>query len=217
MRDPRQIGNRAATHEERLRRNLYIDAHAPGVDPSRFVSQLAQAVEERIWEQLSDIEGHPLDFRSFLEAPHPVGLGVSAEVVKTLLALPQRQEALPDHVATARRLREAVERLLLEPLGTHGGARVGQPAISRSPPPVAGGSGRAYTLRRLARDAPELAEAVLQGRLSANAAAIAAGIRRRPTPLEAMRRAWARLSERERQEFLVDICAAYPNVDDRRS
>jgi hypothetical protein len=43
----------------------------------------------------------------------------------------------------------------------------------------AGDRGATYVLRRLKRDYPEIAEQVVAGKLSANAAAIAAGFRRR--------------------------------------
>ena len=44
------------------------------------------------------------------------------------------------------------------------------------------GNSKAYTCERLKRDAPELFEEVKAGRMSANAAAIQAGIRKKPTP-----------------------------------
>ncbi len=50
------------------------------------------------------------------------------------------------------------------------------------------GTSREYTLRRLRRDRPELAEMVIGGKLSANAAAIEAGFRKRATPLDQLRR-----------------------------
>jgi len=67
------------------------------------------------------------------------------------------------------------------------------------------GRGRSYTLARLRRDRPELAERVEAGELSANAAAVEAGFRRRPTPLDTLRRTWAKASEEERAEFLTWI------------
>lgn len=47
-----------------------------------------------------------------------------------------------------------------------------------------GGTDTEYTLRRLKRDAPELLQAVKRGELSVNAAAIKAGIRKKPTAEE---------------------------------
>jgi hypothetical protein len=49
------------------------------------------------------------------------------------------------------------------------------------------GTSRAYTLARLSSEAPALHAAVCDGRLSANAAAIQAGLRRKPTALERWR------------------------------
>lgn len=204
---PRLMGNRALNHEEQLLLNLHADAHVDGVDPSRFLAQLAQAVRERAWERLTDADGHPLDFRSFLAAPYPVGIGSDVELVRLLLTLPHRREALPEHAAAMATLREEMERLLLTPLPPHGkGAkrRVGVANSNPTPPPARarGGTGREYTIRRLRRDAPELAERVLRGELSANAAAIAAGIRRRPTRLDAALLAWQRLDAAGRVAFL---------------
>jgi len=68
-----------------------------------------------------------------------------------------------------------------------------------------GGTGREYTIRRLRRDAPELAERVLRGELSANAAAIEAGIRPRPSALATARTAWHRLDDAERRAFLAEV------------
>jgi hypothetical protein len=50
--------------------------------------------------------------------------------------------------------------------------------------PTKGGTGTDYTLRRLARDAPEMLDKIEAGELSVNAAAIQAGIRKKPTPEE---------------------------------
>ena len=58
------------------------------------------------------------------------------------------------------------------------------------------GTGTEYTLRRLARDAPEILSKVQSGELSVNQAAIAAGIRKKPTPEEAALKAFSKVTER---------------------
>jgi hypothetical protein len=63
------------------------------------------------------------------------------------------------------------------------------------------GNSRAYTLNRLRRDAPELFDAVVSGRLSPSAAAIEAGFRRKTTPLEFLMRNWRKASDEERAAF----------------
>jgi hypothetical protein len=63
------------------------------------------------------------------------------------------------------------------------------------------GSSRTYTLNRLRRDAPELFDAVIAGKLSPNAAAIEAGFRRKPTRFETLVRTWRKASDDERASF----------------
>lgn len=61
----------------------------------------------------------------------------------------------------------------------------------------------AYTLARLDRDRPDLAVQVREGSLSANAAAIEAGFRKRATPLDALKRAWLKADDAERGAFIA--------------
>ena len=67
------------------------------------------------------------------------------------------------------------------------------------------GTSKAYTLDRLQHQAPELYEEVKAGKLSANAAAIKAGFRKKDTPLEAAIKAFNKLSEKERLIFFDTI------------
>ena len=64
------------------------------------------------------------------------------------------------------------------------------------------GNSKSYALSRLARDHPELFEAVCNGELSANAAAIQAGFRKVKTPLEQLNHWWKKASAEERGEFM---------------
>lgn len=58
------------------------------------------------------------------------------------------------------------------------------------------GETKAYQCERLKREAPELFEEVKAGRMSANAAAIQAGIRKKPTPEEQCVRAFKKCDSR---------------------
>ena len=60
-----------------------------------------------------------------------------------------------------------------------------------------GGNDTSYTLRRLARDAPEMLEKIEAGELSVNAAAIQAGIRKKPTPEEICVKAFWKCTDKE--------------------
>jgi len=59
-----------------------------------------------------------------------------------------------------------------------------------------GGNATDYTLRRLARDCPEMLDRIESGELSVNAAAIAAGIRKKATPAEVCVKAFGKVDDR---------------------
>lgn len=100
-------------------------------------------------------------------------------------------------------------------LGTHGGDRRSDKVRDQgSIGNLKGGNNTAYTLARLDRDRPELAAEVRAGRMTANAAAIEAGFRRKPTPFETLTRVWAKASAAERAAFRDFIDAP---VMDRRA
>lgn len=65
--------------------------------------------------------------------------------------------------------------------------------------------GKAYTCERLSKVAPELFEEVKAGRISANAAAIQAGIRKKPTAYEIALKAAKKLSVDERKSLIKEL------------
>jgi hypothetical protein len=72
------------------------------------------------------------------------------------------------------------------------------------------GNSLAYTLDRLQRERPDLFERVKAGEMSANAAAIAAGFRKKLTPLEQIQKLWLRLDQDGRRahlEWTLKHCA----------
>ena len=89
---------------------------------------------------------------------------------------------------------------MIKRLAGHGGARLrGTGGAARV------GRGVTYTLRRLKRDRPDLLKRVVSGELSANAAAVEAGFRKRPSVPEQMQKLWLRLSPAERKAHRVWI------------
>ena len=66
-------------------------------------------------------------------------------------------------------------------LGLHGGDRKSEKAKDQDRNPTLIGRGRDYDIARLERDRPDLAARVRANELSANAAAIEAGFRKKPT------------------------------------
>ncbi len=67
------------------------------------------------------------------------------------------------------------------------------------------GTTRSYTLSRLQRQAPELFKRVCDGEMSANAAAIEAGFRKKDTPLDLLHRAWKKATAKEKRQFLKEV------------
>ena len=81
--------------------------------------------------------------------------------------------------------------------------------------------GKAYTCERLRRESPELFEEVKAGRMSANAAAIKAGIRKKSTPEDACLKAFRKCSDltemlRRLQEYYEVAMRHKESTDGRR-
>jgi hypothetical protein len=67
--------------------------------------------------------------------------------------------------------------------------------------------GKAYTVSRLQREAPALFKQVVDKTLSANAAAIQAGFRKKPTVVDQFAALWKKASKEQRDAFLASIGA----------
>lgn len=208
---PRTISSRTTSPEEGIRLSVYADLRQAGAEPSGFLEGFAYAVNNRVWEKLTDKNGQPLTFRQFIEAPYPVGVSSTLEQIKKIVAVKSRREGLPEVAASLAAMRESV-RVLTEgdrqAVSANGGDRRSDAVqfdISNCSASGQGGTSRAYNIARLKRDRPDLAELVIGGALSANAAAIAAGFRRRDTPVDTLRRAWGKASDAERATFLHEI------------
>ena len=81
----------------------------------------------------------------------------------------------------------------------HGGARI------RGGSSDTVGRGVTYILKRLKRDRPDLLKRVVSGELSANAAAVEAGFRKRPSALDRLVAAWAQATAKQRRAFLTKV------------
>jgi hypothetical protein len=129
----------------------------------------------------------PDEFARFITAHPFAGLGADLATVRALCEGDVEAERAIDGAT--------------QPLNKNG---TNQHAGDRNPIPSTG-RGRDYDIARLKRDAPELAEMVINGELSANAAAIEAGFRKRATPLDQLRKAWSKAGADERAAFLAEI------------
>jgi hypothetical protein len=156
---------------------------------------LRRAIEEEVWKERKDwrltreiIPAFP-NFRAFVEAKPPRGLGTNIELIERIIQ---------DDEDTVTLFRAAVV------------GKQGRPSTLKKNDNVIikdgqQGNSRAYVLDRLKRSRPDLFDRVKAKELSANAAAIEAGFKRKPTPLDALQAAWRKATTEERAAFLREI------------
>lgn len=171
--------------EDNWRNSLYVELKRTGGDPSHLFEVLEGIINQRAWENLLDEQGNPVgSFRRLIEAPLPVGVGQSADKILKLLELEHRYEHnQPKWNERMRVLRDAVRKELdaeIEPLNPNGTNRhtVDKSRDSITTPRNVEDRSSEYIIARLKRDNPELADKVISGKLTANRAAIEAGIRK---------------------------------------
>ena len=159
--------------------------HRDGASPAGALELLAAIVEDRTWERLTDAKGRSFKgrFRDFVEARPPYGLGYDPDQLPKVLQLRHPHESVPKIAYRMAAMREQVKRLLLEEIPAI--KQVGSPGHS---PNVRDTHIRATTstnadtservIARLKRDDPALAEKVIRGEITPNAAARQMGWRK---------------------------------------
>lgn len=154
----------AGTDEELFREQMRTSAHGDGAHPRTFSYLLVKAAESHVWERLRDPGGQPFrSFRDFLIAPDPHGLGMTVEELRHAVALAGDE---------AQRVVDTLLRAEIEPAPKSG--EVGRGRVrKRTTLPNSETADR--HLARLKRDDPALAEKVVQGEVSAYAAARSKG------------------------------------------
>jgi len=159
--------------------------HRDGASPAGALELLAAIVEDRTWERLTDAKGRSFKgrFRDFVEARSPYGLGYDPDQLPKVLQLRHPHESVPRIAYRMAQMREQVKRLLLEEIpatAEHGygpgrGHTEKRDGATNSFPLA---NTADYVTARLKRDAPELAEKVIRGELTPNAAARQMGWRK---------------------------------------
>lgn len=150
---------------------------------------VAIVLDQRLWTTRKTRGGEPFtSFAQFAAARRPEGLGTPID---------------PDLMMFCRRNKKVTE-LLIEayPLAAHGGDGGDSKVIIE---PSNRGTTLTYTLRRLKRDRPDLFHQVMEGKLTANSAAIEAGHRKPPPPLKILLRTWRIATPQDRAEFFMQI------------
>jgi hypothetical protein len=170
--------------EEQLRVQRAGEAlHRDGASPAGALELLAALVEDRTWERLADAKGRSFNgrFRDFVEARSPFGLGYDPDQLPKVLALRHPHESVPAIAYRMATMREQVRALLLEeiPIALHQGV-VGngrsRDCVTNSTPPRPDRVD--HVVARLKRDDPALAERVVRGEVTPNAAAREKGWRK---------------------------------------
>ena len=122
-------------------------------------------------------------FEDFVATPPLEGLGATVQLLQDMCA--HDQEA-----------RDLIDGAVQRPVGTN---QHTMPVDNINSQPRPDGNSKDYALRRLRKHRPDLHRRVIGGELSAHRAMVIAGFREEPTPLEAAKRAAARLSAEDRR------------------
>lgn len=172
-----------------LRDALRTVAIGKTTSKSSLASCLRLVLRNESWrERVEPRTGDIFEFNSFAEfvtAPLLGGLSYDMETFKALVK--------------GSDVEGQVEAALV---GKHGGDRSKIDNVKLGEVRTQGGNSRAYLLRRLERERPDLAELVKSGEMSAHAAAIQAGYKSSPSPAAQLHKWWGKASEDERSRFL---------------
>lgn len=174
------------TEEERLHTALAATLRSNGASPEAAIALLGKVARERTWENLprhvrGEQDGRFWSFTDYVSAPSDEGgLGLTDDDVKTLMHIRTEVERRPGFSARAQELsdyRSEVLTSLAEDIpvkAEKGEAGRGRDRYSGTVP---NRDTAASLVSRLKRDDPELAESVVRGEITANAAARAKGWR----------------------------------------
>jgi hypothetical protein len=175
--------------EEQIRVQRAGEAlHRDGASPAGALELLAAITEERTWEHVTDPGGRSFKgrFRAFVEARSPFGLGYDPDQLPKLLELRHPHESVPNIAFRMATMREQVRTLLLEeiPVALPHGDGPGRGHTKRLDDtnsfvaPSRRANSADYISARLKRDDPALAERVIRGEVTPNAAAREKGWRK---------------------------------------
>ena len=174
--------------EQQIRDSLIRSMEANGATPSRFLELLGAVTEDEVWRKLKDRRGRPFaTFTQFVVTERPEGLGLHDKGdLQRHLALEHKEEREPyRRQVTVERMTEMRQRVR-ELLGIEvpvAESDKGRPVSDKgSATPFITPRSRNHDaesiLARLKRDDPELAQQVISGQKTADAAARQMGWRK---------------------------------------
>jgi hypothetical protein len=180
MSDTTTVSNIDQDPDEELREQILVNKRRTGGDPSLLLDLLSELVLRRqSWKKRGE-DGW--SFVQYVDTPFDDGgLGWDRKEVEQIVDLQHKYEKDgprhdPEKAAEMKKLRRTVRELLNPDAAEHGeNQHTGDGGVRNTK--SNGTDTESYAIRRLKRDAPELAEQVLDGKMSANAAAVEAGFR----------------------------------------
>jgi hypothetical protein len=208
--------------EEQLRVHRAGEAlHRDGASPGGALELLASIIEDRTWERVADKKGRSFDgrFRDFVEARAPFGLGYDPDQLPKVLALRHPHESVPEIAYRMASMREQVRSLLLAEIpvsAPHGDGpgRGHADKRERGTNSFIPRSDQAErVVSRLKRDDPELAEKVVRGEVTPNAAAREKGWRKPRIVLSSPERIAASLRRYMPREAIVRLAELLTKED----
>jgi hypothetical protein len=153
---------------------------------------LVRVLRDELWRERTRQDGKP--FASFEEfAAHKLWWGLETPVEDLRVFCRRRPEVV-----------QAIDRALTPTL-ENGTNQHSEGFDSVKPSPTQGGNSAIYRRKRLKREREDLYEQVISGEMTLIAAEEQAGIRRPPTGLDTLRKAWRKASADERRVFLDEI------------
>ena len=148
---------------------------------------ITNVIKHRAWETRRDRDGKPFtSFEAFVQHRLWEGLNCSIEDLLTFC-----------------RKRKDVQKLINEQIGKLGEYGNNQHTNKEGGDIITSSRGTdpTYIVRRLKRDRPDIADRVIAGELSANAAAIEAGFRKKPAPFAQILKLLPKLTADERAQL----------------
>lgn len=206
--------------EEQLRIQRAGEAlHRDGASPAGALELLAAIVEDRTWERVADKAGRSFKgrFREFVN-DRTAGLGYDPDQLPKVLALQHPHESVPDVAYRMATMREKVRTLLLAEIPA--ALPVGRPEKGSATPINEHRQTRphkrdnAEVIARLKRDDPELAEKVVRGDVTPNAAATEKGWRKPRIALSTPERVAVSLRKWMPREALLRLAELLTKEDD---
>ena len=176
-------------------------AEAAAVDQGRIARELGRIDQCRHWEILGFGSRDEM-LQSELSDVGFLNITLTAQQ----LAADPKVKALAEHggvrervgVVTLKTPNDVAVKSGVEPVSVKEQGDVGTLTVR-------GSNSAPYLVRRLKRDAPEVADQLARGEFkSARAAALHAGIVKQPTTLDTLSEVWAKASQNERDAFIVE-------------